>query len=112
GLRSGWVTPRALRAPAVGSGGDRSGSLPRIAEQSISQPGSQKLFQRPRSQPIKAGPLWCRLRPIPAKATGSSDGVLAKAPPRRGQPAQRASPETIERGTLKLESAFAYFCRD
>jgi hypothetical protein len=42
---------------------------------------------------FEAGPPSCRLRPIPAKATRSSDGVLAKPPLRRGQPAQPVTSE-------------------
>src|SRR5699024_1528669 len=56
--------------------------------------------------PIEGGPPACRLRSIIANATESADGILAKAAPRRGQPAQPASPVTIKRGILTLKSDF------
>jgi len=71
------------------------------------KPGArtQALSQQPA---LEAELPSCRLRPISATATRSSDGIFTKPANRRGQPPQPVTPETIERWTLTLKRAFSY----
>src|SRR5699024_3889039 len=83
-------------AQTVGRGDIRDGRGSAPAPMQSTRGRSRHVATPIHGPPIEGGPPACRLRSIIANATESADGILAKAAPRRGQPAQQASPETIE----------------